>query len=192
MKTRNGGLISLFVYSLLVLVLCTSIAHGQVTSRTNRRQVAPPLNPVSHHITGRLEKLATCNGRTGLRLQLVEYWLTTNSNDDGNLSRPSGTLFTRSGELQQGRLLGEVALENRITDFDIQWPEVASFPRVPWIQAEDSPSHSVTAYRVLSLRVVSDTANLFFTLTPKPIITFFGNETRKNIRVVKLHCFFAT
>lgn len=191
MKTGNGRLISLLFYSLSVLVLCTSIAHGQVASGPNRRQ-APPPNPVSHHVTGRLEKLATCNGRTGLRLQLVEYWLTTNSNDDGNLTRPSGTLSTRSGELQQQRVVGEMPLENRITDFDIQWPEVATSLRVPWIQAEDSPGHPITVYRVLSLRVVSNTANLFLTLTPKPIITFFGNETRKNVRVVKLDCSFVS
>jgi hypothetical protein len=103
-------------------------------------------------------------------------------------------LFARTGaaptgqQLQQGRVLGEVALENRITDFDIQWQESTAIARVPWIKAEDEPSHQVIAYRVLSLRVLGNTPNLFITPNPKPIITFFGTENRKDIGLVKLDC----
>jgi hypothetical protein len=188
MKPPTRRSFSLLFYSLLVLVVSTSAAQGQVTPARQGAEVAT-IPPVDHHVVGRLEKLATCNEHSGLRLQLLEFWLVSNSEAEGNLTRPSRTLFTRSGQLRQGRVLGEVALGNMNTDFDIQWLEAASFPRVPWVKAEDEPSHQVTAYRVLSLRVVGNTPNLFFTLNPKPIVTLFTKETRKDVGTVKLDCF---
>lgn len=169
------------------VVMCVGIILGGATSptlaQTLNDRLGSNIKPLSlpHHVVGSVSRLVSCGSNTTVSLR--ESWYVANNID------PYNSTFTLvpAGDTLVGlttRVLGSSPVDPSTGKFDVQWSEPALLVRVPWGTARHAQTGAqVTAYRVLTLVFSGAAGGNVNTGTPQPlsIITFFGNETSKNV-----------